>query len=93
MGLIEMIADKQTKLSERDWKPWCNRLEQTLIQAGDSEEFEVFRKMNLNPLSVLKRKSFRPSYSKSCDNSCHIYYLKMLERVENRLQLNNLSKL
>ncbi len=63
MEFIEKIAEKNTAISESDWKYWCNRLEQSLVYTKDSEEYELFRQMNLNPFSVLRNEAFRPDYA------------------------------
>ncbi len=68
MELIENIAQKQTALNAGDWNIWCERLKQTLIQAKDAPIVEVFRQWEVNPLSALYEKPFRPEFAED-DNS------------------------
>lgn len=93
MELVEKIADKQTGIAQRDWKIWCNRLEQCLFQTRDSEIYELFRKMNLNPLAPLRQEPFRPEYAKDNNTDEGEYYELVLDKIENSLNLSNLKSL
>ena len=92
MNLIESIAAKQTEIDEIDWALWCNRLEQTLGQAGDSAPVKYFREeLQLNPLSPLRHQSFRPSFA---DTNCSEHgklYADTLVRIEEIWKVNTLS--
>jgi len=65
MQLVENIAAKQTSVQRIDWTMWCRRFEQCLIQASESEVVAEFAKLELNPLSPLKRKPFRPKFAEN----------------------------
>lgn len=91
MGLIENIAAKQTEVNEIDWALWCNRLEQTLGQAGDSLAVKYFRdELRLNPLSPLRHQSFRPSFADDSDSELGKLYDDMLFRIEESWKVNEL---
>ncbi|MEO6316772.1 MAG: hypothetical protein ABIU63_15175 [Chitinophagaceae bacterium] len=93
MELVENIADKQTAVTFADWKVWCNRLEQCLAQTIESEEYTIFRAMNINPLSPLRNESFRPSYAVDNLTEEGKYYETVLNRIEDCLKLSNLGSL
>lgn len=65
MELVESIAARQTVLSPSDWPLWCSRLEQTLIQAKDSEGVKAFQALGINPLSPLLQPCFRPTFAET----------------------------
>lgn len=92
MSLIENIAAKQTEIAERDWPLWCNRLEQTLGQAGDSATVKYFREeLKLNPLSPLRHRSFRPSFAENNDSEQGTLYDETLVRIEVNWKVSELS--
>ncbi|MBW8066705.1 MAG: hypothetical protein GJU73_04590 [Ferrovum sp.] len=92
MDLIESIAAKQTEIDEIDWPLWCNRLEQTLGQAGDSAPVKYFRdELKLNPLSPLRYQSFRPSFADTSDSETGKLYDDTLVRIEESWKVNELS--
>jgi hypothetical protein len=92
MELIESIAAKQTGIDETDWVLWCNRLEQTLGQAGDSNPVKYFRdELKLNPLSPLHHQSFRPSFAETSDSDLGKLYDDTLGRIEVSWNVNKLS--
>lgn len=92
MDLIESIAAKQTEIDEIDWALWCNRLEQTLGQAGDSAPVKYFRdELKLNPLSPLRHQSFRPSFADTSGSEPGKLYDDTLVRIEESWKVNELS--
>ena len=92
MDLIESIAAKQTEINEIDWALWCNRLEQTLGQAGDCAPVKYFRdELKLNPLSPLRHQSFRPSFADTSDSEPGKLYDYMLLRIEDSWKVYELS--
>ena len=92
MDLIESIAAKQTAIDEIDWALWCNRLEQTLGQAGDSVPVKYFRdELKLNPLSPLRHQSFRPLFAESNDSEPGKLYDEALVRIEVNWKVSELS--
>jgi hypothetical protein len=92
MELIESIAAKQTGVGEMDWVLWCNRLEQTLGQAGVSDPVKYFRdELKLNPLSPLHHQSFRPSFAETCNSELGKLYDDTLDRIEVSWKVNELS--
>lgn len=92
MELIEGIAAKQTGIEEMDWVLWCNRLEQTLGQTGDSAPVNYFRdELKLNPLSPLRHRSFRPLFAETCDSKAGRLYDDTLGRIEVSWNVNELS--
>jgi hypothetical protein len=94
MGLIESIAAKQTEINEIDWALWCNRLEQTLGQAGDSASVKYFRdELQLNPLSPLRHQPFRPSFAENNDSDPGKLYDETLVRIEVNWKVNELRTL
>lgn len=94
MELIESIAAKQTEINEVDWALWCNRLEQTLGQAGDSAPVKYFRdELKLNPLSPLRQQSFRPSFAETNDSDPGKLYDDTLSRIEQSWKINQLSSI
>ena len=91
MDLIESIAAKQTEIDEMDWTLWCNRLKQTLGQAGDSAPVKYFRdELKLNPLSPLRHQSFRPSFAETGDSEPGKLYDDTLLRIEMSWKVNEL---
>jgi hypothetical protein len=91
MELIESIAAKQTEIDEIDWALWCNRLEQTLGQAGDSAPVKYFRdELELNPLSPLRHQPFRPSFAENNDSDPGRLYDETLVRIEVSWKVNEL---
>lgn len=91
MELIESIAAKQTGVDEMDWVLWCNRLEQSLGQAGDSSSVEYFRdKLGLNPLSALRHQAFRPSFAENGESESGKLYDETLVRIEKSWGVNEL---
>lgn len=91
MDLIESIAAKQTEIDEMDWPLWCNRLEQTLGQTGDSVPVKYFRdELKLNPLSPLRHQSFRPSFAENNDSDLGRLYDETLVRIEVSWKVNEL---
>ena len=94
MDLIESIAAKQTEIHEMDWTLWCNRLEQTLGQAGDSGPVNYFRdELKLNPLSPLRHSPFRPSFAETPDSAPGRLYDETLTRIEVNWKITKLSQI
>ncbi len=92
MNLVESIAAKQTEIDEMDWALWCNRLEQILGQAADSEPVRYFREeLRLNPLSPLRHHSFRPSFAETSDSIPGKLYDDTLIRIEENWKVNQLT--
>jgi hypothetical protein len=92
MNLMESIAAKQVELHRSDWALWCNRLEQTLGQAGESAPVEYFRdKLKLNPLSALRHRSFRPLFAESTASELGKLYDDSLDRIEAHWRVQDLS--
>ena len=82
MEFIENIAAKQTCIVETDWAVWCNRLEQTLVQASGSGIVQAFRELGLNPLSPLRATPFRPEFAELPQTSAGERYEEVLTKVE-----------
>lgn len=82
MALIELIADRQTRIAEPDWAAWCARLEQTLAQTADDPAVSAFRGLKLNPLQPLRLPPFRPSYAESQASEAGKRYEELLDRIE-----------
>ena len=82
MEFIENIAAKQTCIVEADWAVWCNRLEQTLVQASGSDIVQAFRELGLNPLSPLRAPPFRPEFAELPQTSAGERYEDVLAKVE-----------
>jgi len=94
MELIENIAAKQTMIDERDWLFWCDRLEQTLIRAGESAPVKYFRdELELNPLSPLRHPPFRPSFAKNDSTDFGKNYTQSLDRIEQKWKIHELTPL
>jgi hypothetical protein len=93
MKLIESIADRQTRIAKQDWPLWCNRFEQTLIQAKDSVETKTFVEIGLNPLSPLWHAPFRPDFAETCSSEEGTMYETALRRIEEAWQCNLLQKI
>ena len=92
MELIESIATKQTDIDEVDWVLWCNRLEQSLGQACNSDPVKYFRdELKLNPLSPLHHQEFRPKFAETSDSGPGKLYDDTLARIEERWMVNELS--
>lgn len=92
MELVEIIATKQTAINEIDWIFWCNRLEQTLGQAGNSAAVKYFRdELKLNPLSPLRHESFLPAFAEKSESEASEIYNTMLDRIESDWKVNELS--
>lgn len=81
MELIENIAQKQTALNASDWSIWCERLRQTLIQAKDAPIVEMFRQWEVNPLSALYAKPFRPEFAEDNATDEGLLYKGVLDSV------------
>jgi hypothetical protein len=91
MELIESIAAKQTAIDEMDWVLWCNRLEQTLGQAGSCAPVRYFNEeLKLNPLSPLRHESFRPAFAENCGSEPGKLYDDTLDRIEIGWKVNDL---
>lgn len=90
MEIIENIADKQTKLAEADWRLWCERLKQTLIQAKDAPIVALFRSWELNPLSALYEVPFRPMYAEDSSSANGQLYETVLDLVSQEWGVNNM---
>jgi hypothetical protein len=94
MDLLESIAAKQTEIDEMDWTLWCNRLEQTLGQAGNSAPVKYFRdELKLNPLSPLRHQSFRPSFAESSGSEPGNLYDDTLVRIGESWKVNELDSI
>lgn len=93
MGLIELIAEKQTHVKQRDWEQWCTRLEQTLMQLKSANAFSFFKAINVNPLSPLWHAPFRPIYAENSETHEGNVYELLLNRIEQKLGLTTLMKL
>ena len=61
MAMVELIAERQTQIPQRDWLQWCTRLEQTFSQLKNSSVFSFFKEMKINPLFSLWHAPFRLS--------------------------------
>jgi hypothetical protein len=94
MELIESIAARQTGIGENDWVLWCNRLEQTLSQAGESEPVIYFsEKLKLNPLSPLWCEPFRPAFAETGNSELGKLYNDTLNRLEISWKVDGLAPL
>jgi len=93
MVLIELIAEKQTEVSEKDWIQWCTRLEQTFSQLKSSSAFTFFKNIAINPISPLWQPPFRPDFAESNATELGAYYEEVLKRLELKLGLAALAKL
>jgi len=82
MELIENIAARQTSITEADWPRWCNRLQQVLAQASDSDVVRMFLILRLNPLSALHERPFRPGFAETNHTECGILYEHTLAAIE-----------
>lgn len=82
MQLVENIASKQTSVAAIDWSTWCARLEQCLVQASGSPAVEAFRSMQLNPLTPLRGKAFRPTFAEAGNTPEGSQYEAVLDRVQ-----------
>ena len=93
MALIELIAEKQTEVPEKDWLQWCTRLEQTFNQLKNNSAFAFFKAISINPISPLWQPSFRPVYAESNATESGADYEKVLKRLEQKLGLEALARL
>lgn len=93
MTLIELIAEKQTHVPEKDWLQWCIRLEQTFSQLKNNSAFLFFKEIAINPLSALWQPPFRPSYAESAATESGAQYEKVLKRIEQKVGLVTLARL
>lgn len=93
MILVEDIAAKQIAITEPDWAMWCNRLEQVLTQAKDSEVVRAFQSMALNPLHPLFTPAFRPAFAATAQTQQGARYEAALNAAIAAWQLENCSKL
>ncbi|WP_128730966.1 hypothetical protein [Pseudoalteromonas sp. PS5] len=93
MGLVELIAEKQTQVLEQDWPQWCARLEQTLLQLKQNEAFAYFKELAVNPLSPLWHSPFRPQFAETVENEHGKRYEKTLSRIEKKLELAQLHRI
>ena len=92
MQLVENIAAKQTSVSKADWVTWCTRLEQCLVQAAGSNVLEQFLELNLNPLSPLWHRPFRPAFAATGETAEGLRYESVLKRVETAWNVAGLSR-
>lgn len=93
MMLIEHIAQKQTSIEQINWQQWCYRLEQTFCQMGKSSVIHYFQRIDINPLSPLWAKPFRPSFAEDTTSEAGCLYEELLHKIEVHLKLTNLLKL
>lgn len=93
MILVEDIAAKQIAIAEPDWAMWCNRLEQVLTQAKDSEVVKAFQSIALNPLHPLFAPVFRPAFAATAQTQQGARYEVALNAAITAWQLENCSKL
>ena len=93
MQLVENIADKQTEVLKADWQSWCIRLEQCLVQARHSETLRVFVEMNLNPISPLWERPFRPVYAEDAQSPEGLKYEKALRAFEASWKVESLNRI
>ena len=93
MQLVENIASKQTSVSEVDWATWCARLEQCLVQASGSPAVQAFRDMQLNPLTPLRGKAFRPTFAETGNTPEGSQYDATLDRVQTAWEVAGLENL
>ncbi len=93
MILVEDIAAKQIAIAEPDWAMWCNRLEQVLTQAKDSEVVRAFQSITLNPLHPLFEPAFRPAFAATAQTQQGARYEAALNAAIAAWQLENCAKL
>jgi hypothetical protein len=93
MILVEDIAAKQIAIAEPDWAMWCNRLEQVLTQAKDSEVVRAFQSITLNPLHPLFAPAFRPAFAATAQTQQGARYEAALNAAIAAWQLENCAKL
>lgn len=80
MELVERIASQQCAIAEADWGAWCVRLEQTFSRVPDDSPILVyFRALQIDPLSPLLHKAFRPDFAMQGQPAVH--YDAMLGRI------------
>ncbi len=92
MQLIENIAAKQTSVQRVDWKTWCTRLEQCLIQATEDSVLKEFLELKLDPLSPLMHAPFRPDFAVNSESLEGRRYEKSIKRVKVAWGVNRLGK-
>jgi hypothetical protein len=93
MILVEDIAAKQIAIAEPDWAMWCNRLEQVLTQAKDSEIVRAFQSITLNPLHPLFAPAFRPAFAATAQTQQGARYEAALNAAIAAWQLEKCAKL
>jgi len=93
MILVEEIASKQAAIAEPDWAMWCNRLEQVLTQAKDSEVVKAFQSIALNPLQPLFAPAFRPAFAATAQTQQGARYDAAINAAISAWQLENCGKL
>lgn len=93
MQLIESIAEKQIAISEVDWPTWCVRLEQCLTQASDSPVLNAFSELNINPLSPLWHKPFRPDFAETNKTAEGTRYEEVLSRIEKEWKVQTFARI
>lgn len=93
MILVEEIAAKQVAIAVTDWAMWCNRLEQVLTQAKDSEVVRAFQSISLNPLHPLFAPAFRPAFAATAQTQQGVRYEAALNAAIAAWQLENCAKL
>lgn len=93
MILVEDIAAKQIMIEEPDWAMWCNRLEQVLTQAKDSDVVRAFQSIEFNPLHPLLKPAFRPAFAKTAQTQHGSRYEAAINAAITAWQLENCKKL
>lgn len=93
MQLIEDIATRQTAIHSVDWKAWVVRLEQTLCQMADCNVLKEFKGLDINPLSPLWAKPFRPEFAETNQSDAGQFYESALSRVEAKWDVAGMDKL
>jgi hypothetical protein len=68
-------------------------LEQTFCQMSKSLVFQYFQRININPLSPLWAKPFRPDFAEDTTSEAGRLYEELLHKIEVTLKLTNLLKL
>jgi len=90
METIENIAARQTSVTEADWPSWCNRLQQVLAQASDSDVVRMFLILRLNPLSALHEIPFRPGFAETDQTESGVLYEHTLAAIEASWKITDL---
>lgn len=91
MQQLDLIADIACSVDPLDWRMWCNRIEQVLSRAADSEEVAAFRALGINPLSALHAPAFRPAYAETDQSLEGKRYEETLARIALAWKVNGLS--